>query len=72
MPIDYSKLIGRIIEKFGSRTAFAEAMGWKMEALSRRLNNKTPFQTEEYIRACELLDIQPKEIYAYFFTPKLR
>ena len=27
MLMDYSKLIGRIIEKFGSRTAFAEAMG---------------------------------------------
>jgi hypothetical protein len=72
MPMDYSKLNGRIIEKFGTRSAFAEAMGWKLEALSRRLNNKTPFYTEEYIRACELLDIQPKEIYAYFFTPKLR
>lgn len=72
MPIDYSKLIGRIIEKFGTRIAFAEAMGWKSEALSRRLNNKTSFQTDEYIRACELLDISPKEIYAYFFTPKLR
>ena len=72
MPIDYSKLIGRIIEKFGTRTAFAEAMGCKMEALSRRLSNKTKWQTDEYIKACELLDIQPEEIYAYFFTPKLR
>lgn len=72
MPMDYSKLIGRIIEKFGSRTAFAEAMGMKTEALSRRLNNKANFQTEEYIKASELLDIQPKEFYVYFFTPKLR
>lgn len=72
MPIDYSKLIGRIIEKFGTRTAFADAMGLKLEALSRRLSNKARWQTEEYIKASELLDIPPEEIYAYFFTPKLR
>lgn len=72
MLMDYSKLIGRIIEKFGSRTAFAEAMGLKTEALSRRLNRGKSFETEEYIKACELLDIPPKDMYLYFFTPKLR
>lgn len=72
MPVDYSKLVGRIIEKYGTRNAFAKAMGWNMEVLSRRLNNKTSFNTDEYIKVCELLDIPPKEIYTYFFTPKLR
>lgn len=72
MLMDYSKLIGRIIEKFGSRTAFAEAMGLKVEALSRRLNRGKSFETEEYIKACELLDIPPKDMHLYFFTPKLR
>ena len=72
MPMDYSKLLGRIIEKYGSRTAFAEAMGLTNEALSRRLNKGTNFQIEEYIKACELLDIPPKEMHLYFFTPKLR
>lgn len=72
MPMDYSKLLGRIIERFGTRSAFANAMGLKYEALSRRLNNKASFKTEEYIRACELLDISPKEIHIYFFTQKLR
>lgn len=72
MPMDYSKLIGRIVEKFGSRSAFAEAMGLTNEALSRRLNKGTSFQTSEYIRACELLEIHPKEMHLYFFTPKLR
>lgn len=72
MVMDYSKLIGRIIEKFGSRSAFAEAMGLKAEALSRRLNKGKSFKTEEYIKACELLDILPEEMHVYFFTPKLR
>ena len=72
MPMDYSKLLGRIIERFGTRSAFADAMGLNYEALSRRLNNKANFKPVEYIRACELLDISPKELYLYFFTPRLR
>lgn len=72
MSMDYSKLIGRIIEKFGSRTAFAEAMGLKSEALSRRLNKGKSFKVEEYVKACELLDISPEDMHLYFFTPKLR
>lgn len=72
MPMDYNKLVGRIIEKYGSRTAFADAIGLTQEALSRRLNNGSNFRTEEYIKACELLDIPPKEMHLYFFTPKLR
>lgn len=72
MQMDYSKLIGRIIEKFGSRGAFAEAIGMTMDALSRRLNKGASFRPDEYIKACDLLDIQPKEMHLYFFTPKLR
>lgn len=72
MPMDYNKLVGRIIEKYGSRTAFSDAIGLTQEALSRRLNNGSNFRTEEYIKACELLDIPPKEMHLYFFTPKLR
>lgn len=72
MPMNYSKLLGRIIEKYGSRASFAEAIGLKQEALSRRLNNGTTFRAEEYIKACDLLDIPPEEMHLYFFTPKLR
>ena len=72
MPMDYSKLKGRIIEKYGTRTAFADAIGMTMESLSRRLNNGATFKADEYIKACDLLDIPPKEMHLYFFTPKLR
>lgn len=72
MPMDYSKLKGRIIEKYGTRTAFADAIGMTMESLSRRLNNGANFKADEYIKACDLLDIPPKEMHLYFFTPKLR
>jgi hypothetical protein len=70
--MDYSKLKGRIIEKYGTRTAFADAIGLTMESLSRRLNNGANFKADEYIKACDLLDIPPKEMHLYFFTPKLR
>ncbi len=71
---DFSKLTGRIVEKFGTRAAFAEAAGYSEPTLSCRLNNKIPFDCEEIDRICqpELLDIAPEEIPLYFFTRKVR
>lgn len=72
MPKDFSKLIGRIIEVFGTRKAFAKAMGFTPEQLSRRLNNQTQFDSDEMAKAIDLLDIPPQEIFVYFLTPKVR
>ena len=72
MEFDFSKLLGRIVEKFGTRSAFATAIGMTDPSLSNRLNNKISFDMEEIYQACEALDIQPEEIGAYFFTPKVR
>ena len=68
----FDKLIGRIIEKFGSRKAFASAMEMAESSLSDRLTGKIPFRQEEIWRAAKLLDIRPEEIGEYFFTPKVR
>lgn len=72
MEFDFSKLLGRIIEKFGTRSAFAEAMGLAESALSNRLNGKMHFSADEIYLACRLLDIDAQEIPVYFFTPKVR
>ena len=72
MEFDFSKLLGRIIEKFGTRGAFAAAMGMAESALSNRLSNKTHFDAEEIHLACELLGIEPEDIHVYFFTLKVR
>ena len=72
MEFDFSKLLGRIIEKFGTRTAFATAMGLADSALSNRLNGKTHFSADEIYLACQLLDIEAAEIPTYFFTPMVR
>lgn len=72
MEFDFSKLLGRIIEKFGTRSAFATAMDLADSALSNRINNKVPFDTAEIYMACELLDIEPQDIPVYFFAVKVR
>ena len=70
---EFSKLIGRIIEKFGTRGAFAEAAGYSETMLSYRLNNKIAWDIDEIHHVCQphLLDISAAEIPVYFFTLKV-
>lgn len=72
MQRDFSKLIGRIAEKFGTRVAFCEALGKTSEWLSRRLNNQTQFDAEEMSAIIDLLSIEPGDIHLYFFAYKVR
>lgn len=71
---DYSRLRGRIVEKYGSLTAFAEATGKKKSNLSVKLSNKVRITTEEMISwsAPDKLDIAPAEYHIFFLTPKVR
>lgn len=68
MAYKYDKLIGKIIEVFGSRKAFAEAMHLSTASLSKKLNNRRFFDQREISRACELLGIAEDEVCEYFFT----
>lgn len=69
---DHSKLIGRIIEKFKTRQAFAEAMGMSPTVLTGRLKGDIQWTAEEIAKAIDLLEIEPGEIQVYFFTKKVR
>lgn len=69
---DFSKLMGRIIEKYGTYTAFAETFGMKKNVLSSRLKGKTYFQPDEMLKACELLDLPLESIPLYFYTLKFQ
>ena len=71
---DYSKLIGRIIEKFGTRKAFAEAYGISENAMSQKLSEKMAITTDDIKAWCkpEFLDIHCDEIGAYFFKKKVQ
>ena len=73
MAFNYNKLIGRIIEKFGTRSAFAAAIGMTDATLSSRLNNVTPFKADEIKKICapDVLDIPDEAIPEYFFTLKV-
>lgn len=65
---NYSKLLGRIKEKFGTNEKFAKALGCSPQALSRKLNNKTPFTQKEIDKSADLLDIRIEDIDIYFFS----
>lgn len=69
---DFSKLTGLIVEKYGTRYAFCNALGKTPEWLSRRLNNQTEFDANDMAACIDLLGIDPMEIHPYFFTLKVR
>ena len=72
MHYDYSKLIGKIVEKFNTRKNFATAMNMSITSASAKLNGKTQFRQDEIVRAVELLEIPAEEVKSYFFTLKVQ
>ena len=73
MQFDYSKLRGRIIEKFKSIKAFAKAYGRSYVTMSNKLNGKVAITPDDIVKmsAPEFLDIEPSEYHTYFFTVKV-
>ena len=67
--MDYSKLRGAIREKYGTQQAFALAMPMSEASLSAKLNGRTEWQTDEIVRACDLLGIPLERAHEYFFCP---
>lgn len=67
---DYSKLNGRIVEKFGSQRAFAEALGRSEVTISRKLLGKTAISVRDIMKwsSADFLDIPAEEIHEYFFA----
>ncbi len=68
MAYNYRKLIGRIVEKYGSQAAFAKAADTSEHTLSRKLNNKAKLSQDDISLWCMLLDIPAAEAFPYFFT----
>lgn len=48
---DYSKLLGRIKEKFGSNSNFALSMKISERSMSLKLNNKVEWKQNEIINS---------------------
>lgn len=64
--MDYSKLKGKIVERFGSATKFANAMGMSDATLSQRLQGTSPWKVTEIAKAAKLLEIKRKDVLAFF------
>lgn len=72
MEYDYSRLRGKIIEKFNNNGNFANEIGISERSLSLKLHNKIAFKQTEIDRARLLLDIPIEEISEYFFKKKVQ
>ena len=71
---DYSKLNGRIVEKFGSQRAFAKALGKSEVIISRKLCGKAGITTRDIATwsSDKFLDIPGDQIGDYFFKVKVQ
>ena len=68
---DYSKLRGRIIEKFGTCSAFADALHTSNVQISAKLNGKTDITKDDIESWSELLRIRPEDYGTFYFTKKV-
>ena len=71
MSYDYSKLLGKIVEKCGTQFNFSEKMGLSERTISLKLNRKVPGKDTEIVKAAKILGIPNDEIVEYFFKIKV-
>lgn len=69
---NYQKLLGKIVEVYGTQYEFAKALNISEHSLSLKLNNKVNFKQPEITKACELLGINSAEMSDYFFAEQVQ
>ena len=69
---DYSRLIGRIFEKLGSKFKYIQQMGFSEPTGYGKLKGEKEFTQSEISKSCEILDIPEEEIPVFFFKRVLR
>ena len=72
MCFDYSKLLGKIKEVYGTQEKFAKALNLGRVSLSCKLNNKSDFSQTEMQLSAKLLGFSENEIPSYFFSLKVQ
>lgn len=70
MEYDYSKLRGRIIEKFGTIGNFQKHLNISNVVLSKKMNNRVRLSHDDITQWADLLEIPVDQIGVYFFTRK--
>nr|DAO52678.1 MAG TPA: Protein of unknown function (DUF739) [Caudoviricetes sp.] len=72
MAFNYSKLKGRIVEKYSNQSNFAKAFGCSERTLSLKMNGKRPWKQQEILTAIKILDLSENDIQEYFFTTEVQ
>lgn len=72
MEFDYRKLKGRIIEKYGSQSLFADKMGLSERTISLKMNGKRAWSQPEISKALSILSLDEDDIGEYFFREKVQ
>jgi len=63
-------LRGKIVAAGHTHASFARAMGMGLSTLSAKMNNHRPFDSDEIIRACEVLRVsEDREKIQIFLSP---
>ena len=68
MSFNYSKLKGRIKEKYSTQSAFANSLGISTVSLYAKINNRDEFSQSEMLKCCDLLKIPKKNIPDFFYA----
>ena len=72
MEYNYKRLGLRIVEMVGTQANLAQKLDMSERSLSLKLNNLVPWKQPEISKAAEILEIDPSQIPAYFFEPKVQ
>jgi DNA-binding Xre family transcriptional regulator len=64
----FPKLDGLIVEKFGTRQKFAEAVGISENTIRAKMMAKSPWKMLDIEKICDALDIDKADIPTYFFA----
>lgn len=72
LEFDYSKLKGRITEKFGSYKNLVPHLSYGESSLSAKLNNNSRFSQPDMLELANVLEIDDKSFAAYFFKLRVR
>jgi len=71
LEFDYSRLLGRIYEKFGSKKSFCEAVGKSKAWIITHLDGTVAWKAEDIVLTCRVLEIPLEEAHSYFFREKV-
>ena len=72
MAFDYSKLKGKIVEKYGNQTNFVKEFGVSENTFSRKMNNKVRFTPDDIIKISCMLAIPKRWNRRIFFNEKFK